>query len=136
MGEKLHIHVDKKREMQTCLLCGFATDKVHDYRNRQVKDITCFGKAVLLVVHKRRYCCQCGRSFAEKYSFTMLPLNSSHINEIEGFWGYAKTKLAKFRSRPKSHFYLHLKESEFRFNFRAEDIYRLILKTCRNNPLF
>lgn len=60
----------------------------------------------------------------------------SHINGIEGFWGYAKTRLTKFRGVPKSHFYLHLKESEFRFNFRAEDTYHLILKICRNNPLF
>ncbi|MST97410.1 IS1595 family transposase, partial [Victivallaceae bacterium BBE-744-WT-12] len=35
----------------------------------------------------------------------------------------------------KNTFYLHLKECEFRFNYRKHDIYRLLLKVCRNNPL-
>ena len=66
---KLRIYVEKEREMQTCPLCGCATDKVHDYRTQQVKDIHCFGRAVLLVVRKRRYRCPCGKCFDEKYSF-------------------------------------------------------------------
>jgi len=59
-----------------------------------------------------------------------------HINGIEGFWGYAKSRLVRFRGIPKSHFYLHLKECEFRFNYRAEDLYHLLLKILRDNPLF
>jgi len=39
-----------------------------------------------------------------------------HINGIEGFWGYAKTRLSKFRGFDKNKFYLHLKECEFRYN--------------------
>lgn len=61
---------------------------------------------------------------------------SSHINGIEGFWGFAKMRLAKYRGVPKSHFYLYLKECEFRFNYRTEDMYHLLLKTIRNHPLF
>ncbi len=41
---------------------------------------------------------------------------SQHINGIESFWGYAKTRLARFRGILKSTFYYHLKECEFRFN--------------------
>lgn len=41
----------------------------------------------------------------------------THINGIESFWGYAKTRLSKFRGINKKSFYLHLKESEFRFNY-------------------
>ncbi|MCB9809726.1 IS1595 family transposase [Candidatus Peribacteria bacterium] len=59
----------------------------------------------------------------------------SHINGIENFWGIAKVRLAKFRGIHKSHFYLHLKESEFRFNYRYQNIYAIILKLLRNNPL-
>ncbi|MBC2732725.1 MAG: IS1595 family transposase, partial [Desulfobacteraceae bacterium] len=33
-------------------------------------------------------------------------------------------------------FYLHLKECEFRFNYRDENIYLLLLKMFRNRPLF
>ena len=61
---------------------------------------------------------------------------TSHINGIEGFWGFAKTRLAKFHGIPKSHFYLHLKECEFRFNHRSDDMYLALLKIIRDNPLF
>ena len=59
----------------------------------------------------------------------------SHINGIESFWGYAKTRLSKFRGIHKNLFYLHLKESEFRFNYRHENIYQIILEIFRNKPL-
>lgn len=52
----------------------------------------------------------------------------SHINGIEGFWGFAKSRLSKFKGIHKSTFYLHLKECEFRYNYRKEDLYKLLLK--------
>ena len=52
----------------------------------------------------------------------------THINGIESFWSFAKTRLSKFRGMNKQTFYLHLKESEFRFNFRHENLYKLLLK--------
>lgn len=58
-----------------------------------------------------------------------------HINGIENFWGLAKTRLVKFRGIHKSTFYLHLKECEFRFNYRHENLYQLLLKIIRNQPL-
>ncbi|MEW6594626.1 MAG: IS1595 family transposase, partial [Thermodesulfobacteriota bacterium] len=36
----------------------------------------------------------------------------------------------------KTTFYLHLKECEFRFNYRDQDMYRMILKIIQKNPLF
>jgi transposase len=59
----------------------------------------------------------------------------AHINGIENFWGIAKIRLSKFRGIHKSTFYLHLKECEFRFNFRKENIYDKILKMIRKSPL-
>ena len=59
----------------------------------------------------------------------------THINGIEGFWGYAKSRLTRFRGMNRQTFYLHLKESEFRFNHRKQDLYQVILKLCRENPL-
>ncbi|MBI5560626.1 MAG: IS1595 family transposase, partial [Deltaproteobacteria bacterium] len=32
-------------------------------------------------------------------------------------------------------FYLHLKECEFRFNNRKQNLHRLVLKICREKPL-
>lgn len=60
----------------------------------------------------------------------------SHINGIESFWGYAKTRLARFRGLSKATFYWHLKECEFRFNHRGQDIYKVLLKIVRTRPLF
>lgn len=59
----------------------------------------------------------------------------THINGIESFWGYAKTRLSKFRGIHNTSFYYHLKESEFRFNYRHENIYQIMLKIFQNNPL-
>lgn len=54
-----------------------------------------------------------------------------HINGIEGFWGYAKVRLVKFRGLSKNTFYLHLKECEFRFNYRGQDLYKRLLKITK-----
>ena len=59
----------------------------------------------------------------------------NHINGIESFWSYAKIRLVKFRGIDKRTFNLHLKECEFRFNNRGEDLYKLLLKIFRNQPL-
>lgn len=59
----------------------------------------------------------------------------SHINGIESFWAFAKTRLVRFRGLHKHTFYFHLKECEFLFNHRREDIYKLVLKILRNFPL-
>jgi transposase-like protein len=59
----------------------------------------------------------------------------NHINGIEGFWGHAKTRLVRFRGMSPSTFNLHLKECEFRFNHRGQDLSRLILKILRIQPL-
>ena len=59
----------------------------------------------------------------------------NHINGIENFWGIAKVRLSKFRGMDKKTFYLHLKECEFRFNHRQDNLYLLILKMIKNHPL-
>ena len=52
----------------------------------------------------------------------------SHINGIESFWSYAKRRLSKFNGVASHKFNLYLKESEFRFNFRDQDIFPIMLK--------
>lgn len=54
--------------------------------------------------------------------------DATHINGIEGFWSYAKTWLYHYRGVPKLYFNLYLKEIEFRFNHRNEDIFRIHAK--------
>ena len=60
----------------------------------------------------------------------------SHINGIEAFWSFAKRRLMKFHGISESTFYLHLKECEFRFNYRKQNIYDILLKMIKENPLF
>jgi transposase len=62
----------------------------------------------------------------------------NHINGIENFWGLCKVRLSRFRGVHKHKFYLHLKECEFRYNFRKEghkEMYKYLLKIIRENPL-
>ena len=57
-------------------------------------------------------------------------------NRLESFWGYAKSRLTKFKGLHSSTFRYHLKECEFRYNYRQDDIYQLLLKILRKDPLF
>ena len=60
---------------------------------------------------------------------------NSYINGIESFWGYAKIRLVKFKGMNKDMFNLHLKECEFRFNNREQDLYKILLEMFRKEPL-
>ena len=59
----------------------------------------------------------------------------NHVNGIESFWSFAKRRLAKFNGIPAHTFYLHLKETEFRFNYRRDSLYRVLLENLRKEPL-
>ena len=61
--------------------------------------------------------------------------HGQHINGIESFWGYTKHRLMKFKGIPKDKFEIHLKETEFRFNHRGQDLYKLLLSWFRSYPL-
>lgn len=51
----------------------------------------------------------------------------THINGIEGFWSYAKERFHKYHGIKMKNYPLYLKEMEFRFNCRNEDIYALLV---------
>ena len=50
----------------------------------------------------------------------------SHVNGIENFWSFAKRRLAKFNGCASAAFAMHLKECEWRYNHRNEDLLPLI----------
>ena len=76
------------------------------------------------------------KHYRVKHSNNEFVNNKSHINGIESFWSYSKRRLQKFHGVPQNTFYLHLKECEFRFNHRNENIYAILLKMIRQNALF
>ena len=61
--------------------------------------------------------------------------SESHINGIESFWSYAKRRLQKFNGVPVATFHLHLKECEWRFNRRHDNLYLELLRLLRQYPL-
>ena len=62
-------------------------------------------------------------------------LGANHINGIESFWGYAKHRMTKFHGVNRRTFPLHLKETEFRFNRRKQNLYKVLLSLLRKDPL-
>ena len=62
-------------------------------------------------------------------------VGTNHINGIESFWSYTKTRLARLHGLRAEYFLLHLKECEFRFNHRNENFYQVMLKLLRKRPL-
>ena len=58
--------------------------------------------------------------------------NHNHINGIESFWSYVKRKMRKHNGIARSKFYYYLKESEFRFNNRNNDIFKELTKIIFN----
>ena len=58
-----------------------------------------------------------------------------HVNGIEAFWSYCKRRLSKFNGMDSEKFILHLKECEFRYSNRDSDLYQILLKMIRKNPL-
>ncbi len=55
----------------------------------------------------------------------------NHINGIESFWSYVKRKMRKHNGIKRDRFYWYLKESEFRFNHRHENLYQSLLKIIK-----
>lgn len=51
-----------------------------------------------------------------------------HINGIENFWNQSKRVLRKYNGVPRKHFFLFLKECEFRFNYGSPKQQLQILK--------
>ena len=59
----------------------------------------------------------------------------NHVNGIDSFWSFCKRRLAKFNGLTDKNFFFHLKETEFRFNKRNENLYKVLLKNFRLTPL-
>jgi len=54
----------------------------------------------------------------------------NHINGIEGFWSFAKERFHKYHGISKTNYPLYIKEMEFRFDNRNENVYNLLISIC------
>lgn len=75
------------------------------------------------------------KHFRVNHGSNQFAVGSMHINGIESFWSFAKRRLHKFNGLRADKFFLHLKESEFRFNHRNDDLYHVLLQLLRDHPL-
>ena len=83
------------------------------------------------------------KKFGEVLKYFSLDLEAQKISVLTGISEQTLTKylrairvrLAKFRGIHKHTFYLHLKETEFRFNHRNHNMYQILLKIFRKSPL-
>lgn len=64
-----------------------------------------------------------------------MPKGKSQIDEIDFFWGLIKGRLTKFRGMNNATLYLHVKESEFRYNHRHNDIFNMLSAILEQQPL-
>lgn len=63
------ITIRMRRKPHICPCCGKSTNRIHDYRKQQIKDIPAFGKQTVIILEKRRYACRCGKPFIEDILF-------------------------------------------------------------------
>ena len=70
---------------------------------------------------------QFGKHLKVNHDKTLVSKNHNHINGIEGFWSYAKHKLYNYRGVSRANFALYLKEMEYRYNHRKENILEPII---------
>lgn len=73
--------------------------------------------------------------FRVNTGFPNYTKGKAQIDEIDLFWGLLKSRLVKFRGLNGGTLYLHVKETEFRYNFRSEDIFELLVNIIHKRPL-
>jgi transposase len=98
----------KEIENKTLKGSVFYTDGFKSYN-----DLKQYGKHSIIKHHKDE--------FAKK---------KNHIKGIEGFWSYAKEKFRKYHGIKKHNYPLYLKEMEFRFNHKNENLFNLLFDIC------
>jgi transposase-like protein len=75
------------------------------------------------------------KHFCVKHGQNEFARGSQHINGVESFWSFAKRRLVQFNGVRADDFELFLFESEMRFNYRRQDLYKFLLASLRSNPL-
>lgn len=58
-----------------------------------------------------------------------------HINGIEGFWSFAKERFMKYHGINRDNYYWYLKEMEFRFNYRNDDVFNKLVSLILGSNL-
>ena len=77
--QEIVLQISLEQRTQVCGRCGAETERVHDYRIRQVRDLELRGKKLRLLYRRRRYVCPvCGKRFAEQNAFVGRYMRFTH----------------------------------------------------------
>ena len=77
--KEIVLQISLERRTQICRHCGAETERVHDYRIRQVRDLELRGKPLRLLYRRRRYVCPvCGKQLAEQNTFVRRYMRFTH----------------------------------------------------------
>ena len=68
-------------------------------------------------------------------NITLQWFGTGILQQSSDLKNWSVVRLAKFCGLNRSTLRLHLKECEFRFNHRRDNLYQLLLKNLKNNPL-
>lgn len=78
-NETIKIYFRLQRRDHVCPCCGAITNKVHDYRTSEIRDIPIQGKKTLLIYSKQRYHCDsCNKHFYETFAHTGKGCRTTH----------------------------------------------------------
>ena len=77
--EEIILQISMERKIHICKRCGGETDRIHDYRVREVRDLELRGKPVRLLYRRRRYACPaCRKRFSETNDFVGRYMRFTH----------------------------------------------------------
>lgn len=102
----IRILLEEELQESECPCCHAKTKRIHDYRSQIIKDLPAFGRKVILVIRRRRYCCQCGKrfyrplTFLPRYQRRTQRMTLNILNELAEVKSY--TSVAKNHDLSKS----------------------------------
>lgn len=96
-----------------------------------IEEHTKFGSLYLTDEYKAYVILRYRGKHIEIHKENGVSTGKENINGIEGFWSYAKNWLYQYRGVPKKNFPLYLKEIEFRFNNRDQDLFPVLIDLMR-----
>ena len=68
--KEIRINIEMQRKEHICPCCKQPTDRIHDYRNQLIKEVSILSKKTYFILRKRRYVCNhCNKRFYEETYF-------------------------------------------------------------------
>jgi transposase len=114
-------------EIFSCELNQFEPQVIHDWLRKKNTDAE---------VHSKLSKFQAIADFNTLTLYrTTMNGNGFHGDELDQFWGLLRSRMVKFRGLNAGTIFLHVKETEFRYNNRDKELYDVLVKMIYRKPL-